>query len=74
MENHLFTQKVQKLVQIGLAILNPNFSIIRLFGWNMGKERIVDFDSLNNSLVYLNWCLEITKSIFPATSALFPVE
>jgi hypothetical protein len=27
LENHLFTQELQKPVQIGLSILNPNLSV-----------------------------------------------
>jgi hypothetical protein len=41
----LFTQKLQKTVQIGLPILNPNFSEIALFKVNLGKVEIAKFNS-----------------------------
>jgi hypothetical protein len=38
----------KKTVQIGLSILNPNFSEIALFGGNLGKVGIVEFNSSSN--------------------------
>ncbi len=63
LEQHLFTQKLQTALQIGLSILNPNLSEIDFVGEKQAEEKLQNSILQATYKLIYSWRMETTLAI-----------